>query len=387
MSTNKSVSKFSNCYGCGVCSITCPVNAISFTIKDGFFHISVDNSVCIDCGKCLKTCSYNLFSSPLQSEIFGSYSAWSRNEETRFTSTSGGILYEISKSAIARGYKVLGVRYDYSKNIAKHFIFDSFEDLALATGSKYIQSYTLEALVELTMTDKYVVIGLPCMIASLRRYIESRNLQANFFLIDFFCHGVPSYTFYWKYLDYLRYQIGDISSIKFRSKRCGWQNSTSIEAVGSKGEYFRMMSKGDIFFNFFLRNRCLNPVCYDSCHFKATSSLADIRVGDFWGTKYSKNNQGINSVLTFTPKGEELLSHIQDSCVINKEPITEVLRGQMKTNAVRSKSYNLVSILLSKNYPLRLIAFLADIIDDTASLPKRFLYYWHRLPYKIHLKK
>ncbi len=387
MSTNKSVSKFSNCYGCGVCSITCPVNAISFTLKDGFFHISVDDSLCIDCGKCLKTCSYDLFSSPQQSEVCGSYSAWSRDDETRYTSTSGGILYEISKSAISRGYKVVGVRYDYSKNIAKHFIFDSLDGLALASGSKYIQSYTLEALVELTTTDKYVVIGLPCMIASLRRYIESKNLQSNFILIDFFCHGVPSYTFYWKYLDYLRNQIGDISSIKFRSKRCGWQSSTSIEAIGSEGEYFRMMSEGDIFFNFFLRNRCLNPVCYDSCYYKATSSLADIRVGDFWGTKYSKNNQGINSVLTFTSKGEELLSHIQDSCVINKEPTTEVLKGQMKTNAVRSKSYKIVSILLSQNYSLRFIAFLADIIDNTASLPKRFLYYWHRLPYKLHLKK
>ena len=387
MSTNKSVSKFSNCYGCGVCSITCPVNAISFTLKDGFFHISVDDSLCIDCGKCLKTCSYDLFSSPQQSEVCGSYSAWSRDDETRYTSTSGGILYEISKSAISRGYKVVGVRYDYSKNIAKHFIFDSLDGLALASGSKYIQSYTLEALVELTTTDKYVIIGLPCMIASLRRYIEIKNLQSNFILIDFFCHGVPSYTFYWKYLDYLRNQIGDISSIKFRSKRCGWQSSTSIEAIGSEGEYFRMMSEGDIFFNFFLRNRCLNPVCYDSCHFKATSSLADIRVGDFWGTKYSKNNQGINSVLTFTSKGEELLSHIQDSCVINKEPTTEVLKGQMKTNAVRSKSYKIVSILLSHNYSLRFIAFVADIIDDTASLPKRFLYYWHRLPYKLHLKK
>lgn len=387
MSTNKSVSKFSNCYGCGVCSISCPVNAISFTLKDGFFHISVDDSLCIDCGKCLKTCSYDLFSSPQQSEVCGSYSAWSRDDETRYTSTSGGILYEISKSAISRGYKMVGVRYDYSKNIAKHFIFDSLDGLALASGSKYIQSYTLEALVELTTTDKYVVIGLPCMIASLRRYIEIKNLQSNFILIDFFCHGVPSYTFYWKYLDYLRNQIGDISSIKFRSKRSGWQSSTSIEAIGSEGEYFRMMSEGDIFFNFFLRNRCLNPVCYDSCYYKATSSLADIRVGDFWGTKYSKNNQGINSVLTFTSKGEELLSHIQDSCVINKEPTTEVLKGQMKTNAVRSKSYKIVSILLSQNYSLRFIAFLADIIDDTASLPKRFLYYWHRLPYKLHLKK
>jgi coenzyme F420-reducing hydrogenase beta subunit len=387
MSTNKSVSKFSNCYGCGVCSITCPVNAISFTLKDGYFHISVDDSLCIDCGKCLRTCSYELFSSPLQSKVCGSYSAWSRDDETRYTSTSGGILYEISKSAISSGYKIVGVRYDYSKNIAKHFIFDSIDELALATGSKYIQSYTLDALVELTTTDKYVVIGLPCMIASLRRYIESKNLQSNFILIDFFCHGVPSYAFYWKYLDYLRNQIGDISSIKFRSKRKGWQRSTSIEAIGSKGEYFRMMSEGDIFFNFFLRNRCLNPVCYDSCHFKATSSLADIRVGDFWGTKYSKNDQGINSVLSFTSKGEELLSHIQDSCVINKEPTTEVLKGQMKTNAVRSKSYKIVSILLSHNYSLRFIAFVADIIDDTASLPKRFLYYWHRLPYKLHLKK
>ena len=387
MKSGNNVSKFSNCYACGVCAITCPVNAISSILKDGFYHISVDKSVCIDCGKCLKTCSYNLFSSPLQSEVYGSYSAWSRDVETRYKSTSGGILYEISKSAISKGYKVVGVRYDYSENIAKHFIFDSLEGLALATGSKYIQSYTLEALFGLTASDKYVVIGLPCMIASLRRYIEIKNLKSDFILIDFFCHGVPSYTFYWNYLSYLRNQIGPLSSIKFRSKRYGWQNSTSIEAVGSKGEYFRMMSKGDFFFNFFLRNRCLNPVCYDSCHFKATSSLADIRVGDFWGTKYCKNEQGINSILTFTTKGEELLCHIQDACVINKEPITEVLIGQMKTNAVRSKSYKIVSFLLSNNYSLQFIAFLADIIDDTASFPQRMSYYWHRLPYKLRLKK
>ena len=61
MKSGNNVSKFSNCYACGVCAITCPVNAISSILKDGFYHISVDKSVCIDCGKCLKTCSYNLF--------------------------------------------------------------------------------------------------------------------------------------------------------------------------------------------------------------------------------------------------------------------------------------------------------------------------------------
>ena len=73
--------------------------------------------------------------------------------------------------------------------------------------------------------------------------------------------------------------------------------------------------------------------------------------------------------------------------MINKEPITEVLIGQMKTNAVRSKSYKIVSFLLSNNYSLQFIAFLADIIDDTASFPQRMSYYWHRLPYKLRLKK
>ena len=95
--------------------------------------------------------------------------------------------------------------------MAVHYIFNTIDDLSLATGSKYLQSYSLDALMQIASNDNYVVVGVPCMIASLRRYIKIKKIESNFLLIDFFCHGVPSYTFYWKYLKYLSYKVSRVS--------------------------------------------------------------------------------------------------------------------------------------------------------------------------------
>ena len=386
MVNDRSVSKFHNCYGCGICAISCPHNAITLQVKKGFYLPFVDASACTNCGSCLKYCAYENYTSPRQAIISGSYSVWSKDPVIRKNSTSGGIIYEICKNAIGQGFKILGVRYDYKKNIAKYFIIQNIEDLSLSTGSKYLQSYTLDALQNISSIEKYIVVGLPCMIASLRSYIKGKRIESNFVLIDFFCHGVPSYTFYWKYYKYLCGKIGTISSIKFRSKREGWQNSTAVEAVGSKGEYFNMMSKGDLFFNFFLGNRCLNDACYDGCCFKGNSSLADIRVGDFWGKKYSKNELGINSVLSFTPVGDCILDSVRHSCIFNDVFHKDVLRGQMKSNAKRSPSYRIVQFLLAHNCPLIIIGKIADVIDGIVSLPRKYVYYKKRLAYKYHIK-
>lgn len=383
MNNHRNISKFNHCYGCGICYISCPNNAISFHLKDGFFHPYIDTSACTNCGICLKSCSFEQYTSPCSFDTNGAYSVWSKNEVVRSTSTSGGILYEICKSAMLCGYKIIGVRYDYEKNMAVHYIFNTIDDLSLATGSKYLQSYSLDALMQIASNDNYVVVGVPCMIASLRRYIKIKKIESNFLLIDFFCHGVPSYTFYWKYLKYLNKKIGIVKSIKFRSKRKGWQNSTAVEALGSNGEYFNTMSNGDLFFSFFLGNRCLNTVCYDNCCFKSTSSLADLRVGDFWGEKYSDNKLGINSVITFTSKGEHIIECIKNSCIVNNEYLKDVIRGQMKTNAKRPASFKLVNYLLNINCPLSLIAVLSDLIDGIVSLPHRIVYLKRRLAQKL----
>ena len=375
----KNISKFSYCYGCGICYISCPNNAISFRLKDGFFQPFIKTSACTNCGICLKSCSFEQFTTPCPSISYGAYSVWSNNDFVRTTSTSGGILFEICRKAISLGYKIIGVRYDYKKNMAVHYIFNTIDDLSYATGSKYLQSYSLDALTQLEPDEHYVVIGVPCMIASLRSYLKNKKIESNYLLIDFFCHGVPSYTFYWKYLKYLSGKIGNVKSIKFRSKRKGWQNSTAVEVVGSNGEYFNTMSNGDLFYSFFLGDRCLNKVCYDNCCFKSTSSLADLRVGDFWGRKYNDNKLGINSVISFTSKGEHILECIKDSCSVNKEYLNDVISGQMKSNAKRPASFKLVQFLININCPLSLIALLSDLIDGIVSLPHRVVFLKQRL--------
>ena len=47
------------CRGCTACARTCPVNAISGTVKQP--HV-IDQTKCIKCGTCLDTCRFGAIS-------------------------------------------------------------------------------------------------------------------------------------------------------------------------------------------------------------------------------------------------------------------------------------------------------------------------------------
>ena len=47
------------CCGCGVCAVSCPKQAITMTLLDGFYKAEIDNSKCINCGLCIKICGFN----------------------------------------------------------------------------------------------------------------------------------------------------------------------------------------------------------------------------------------------------------------------------------------------------------------------------------------
>ena len=295
-----------DCFGCGLCSVVCKHGVIDMKLNQyGFFQPSIVNPMkCVDCGLCAKVCSF--LDECKETKPLYSYAGWSKDRTIVKSSTSGGVSYEIAKSLMNRGYKFCGVRYNVALERAEHYIAYNIESLRQSKGSKYLQSYTKEAFEQVDKKLKYLVIGTPCQIASFRKYINLFHCSNNFILIDFFCHGVPSYLLWRKYLKDYGSQLGTIRSASWRNKSKGWHGSYCITLEGEKDSY-QSWSTNDDFFTMFLGDACLGKACFESCKFKYNCSAADIRIGDFWGKQYQSNNDGVCSVVVFSERGNEVL--------------------------------------------------------------------------------
>ena len=358
-----------NCFGCGVCAAVCPKKIIKIELNtDGFYVPTIANSSdCTNCGLCNKVCSFKNDDAFPDKRNLRSYAAWSRNQSVREKSSSGGIAFEIGKSLIAQGYMVCGVRYNAKNKRAEHYIANTLDELVPSMGSKYIQSYTVDAFRKINRMQKYLIVGTPCQIASFRRYIRKFQCEENFVLMDFFCHGVPSYFAWEKYIREVEKKTGPIVNVSWRNKRTGWRDSwmetcdesDSYEKVdwhdsyfikikGEKGLHCSRMTQGDAFYKLFLGDQCLGKACYDSCKFKSNHSLADIRVGDAWGHIYENNDEGVSAVISFTTKGDDVV-HSCD-CEVREHSFELATEYQMKTNAKRNFSHKkLMKLLRDEN--------------------------------------
>lgn len=380
------VTSIEKCYGCGVCTVACPTGIIELSEKDGFYRPLIkDNEKCLRCSLCLKNCSF--ISGACNSKAPEMcFVAWSKDKGIRRTSTSGGIIYELLKHFVSKGSNAIVVRYNYSTNRAEHYIASNISQLEDSIGSKYIPSNFANALRLINNKDKYVVVGTPCQIASLKNYVNSKHIEKNFIFIDFFCHGVPSLKFWDKYLAGIKKKTGKVRFIRFRNKyidnitssdfksykqelNCSgesefdWSSSTNLFIYGTKGYYNSRLALNDSFYRFFLGNRCLNDCCYDSCVFKQMSSFADIRVGDIWGKTFSKNRQGASSVICFTKNGINVINSIKDRLHIKMIPYKIASEGQMCNNAKRAVSYKYVKKALNGNKNLNTIDHYASLIE------------------------
>lgn len=329
--------------------------------QNGFYRPVVEPEKCVDCGKCVATCAFGNDDAQSNQTIHA-FSAWSANAEIRRNSTSGGVLFELTRHLINNGYDAVGVKYNCENNKAEYFIAYNEESLLDSVGSKYAQAVNFDVFRDIDFDRHHIIISTPCTIASLSKFIP-KDKRDNFILVDFFCHGLPSYNLLDKYINHVENKIGYIKRFHFRSKDTGWQDSTTIKAYGTEGEYTSSLSHGDIFFKMFLRDRCLAACCYDSCRFKARHSCADIRVGDFWGTKYSDSTEGINAVFVFNERGMKAI----DCCgglVVNVVAAEDILAGQHSKCPRRAKSYSYVMKNLPTNVPLSRISRNADIIDS-----------------------
>ncbi len=370
----KNISTIYDCYGCGVCALSCPKKIIEIKEnKDGFYSPVVKkNSECISCGICIDVCSF-LKNTPCQTSdpLINVYAARSFDDYILKMSSSGGISFEIGKYGLKNNYKICACTYDTEKNIAKHIICENKSKLEQTFGSKYIPSYTYDAFANLNRTDKFIVIGTPCQIDSLRRWSQKFKCEQNYIFIDLFCHGVPSILMYKKYYECVKKRIGEIKHVYFRNKDYGWHKSCHTKIKGENCEYldnpFNPI-KG-IFFSAFLSDFILSKSCY-KCKYKHTHSAADIRIGDYWGDKYKDNEEGTNLVYVFTEKGQRTINAIRDNIYISEENFGAGLKNQPSKPPPFPLLYNFILQLYRLPIPIHQINFFSHFIVNTSDLKR-----------------
>lgn len=365
------------CFGCGLCMISCKHDVISMQLNSrGFYVPYIKNSQnCTGCGMCLKVCNYKTTDKPIFSQPLSAYAAWNKDNHIRRISSSGGMAFALCSYLMSNGYKICAVKYDSSTSTAKHYISDTLDNLMYSLGSKYLQSDVTQAFKEIDPTKKYAIIGTPCQIDMWRRYLRLIKKEGNFILIDFFCHGIPSYNVWRKYLKEKRFFINTSSEISFRDKKEGWHKSWNICAYKSNNDvmtgnsYYRSTRESnDGFYFMFLSNVALNPACYSDCKYKYLNSSADIRLGDLWGNKFKTNEEGVSAVLTFTERGDKLLNNI--NAHLEEYPAEVVCEGQMKSCVAKPWYYRIVQKALKA--PFIRISFI-----------KKFVIYDEIIKYKI----
>ncbi|UKK59573.1 Coenzyme F420 hydrogenase/dehydrogenase, beta subunit C-terminal domain [Prevotella communis] len=383
-----------NCYGCGVCAAGCPKGIIDIKLnKEGFYEPSItEPDKCIACGICLDICAFSNPERAVNNQPINSFASWSNDDRIRRKCSSGGIGFEIAKSFVDKGYKVVACRYNVEKERAEHYIAQTIEDLVQSTGSKYIQSYTLDAFKEINKKEKYLVVGTPCQIDSFRRYIQKFKCEGNFVLMDFFCHCVPS-MFAWKaYTKMQEKKVGKITYASWRNKfEYGWHDSWIMGIDGKntsepidwhdsynvlireKESFIKSrMSQGDLFYKLFLGDIALGVQCQTACKYKYDKSSADIRIGDLWGNTYKKDEKGVSALIAFTEKGMKIIGELKDVTLV-EHPFDVVAEGQMKSNARAKEMKPIVMHMLKRDAPLdgilfRLTLFTQRVITKLISL-------------------
>lgn len=302
------------CSGCSACSAVCPKAAIGLEMDPvGFLTARVDDSLCVNCGLCVKVCSR------FDAEITGTdlrnsklYALQSADPETVKRCSSGGLAHELALAAIRGGGKALGALYDLTTNRVRHEIVGTEAGIGELDGSKYLQSNPQQAFTELLASAKndpaarFTVFGTPCQIAGLAMAGEQLGIRDQLLLVEIFCHGVPSDKLWDAQLTRMRKKLHTerFDSVQFRYKKDDWHSYCL--RTEANGKTFYGTRERAFFWQVFFENVLLGDACM-SCRLRKEISLADLRIGDYWGRRFQSRSDGVSAAFACTTRGEAAL--------------------------------------------------------------------------------
>lgn len=322
----KTICETNKCNGCMACISVCPCKCISIKDEISAYNAVINQTVCINCKNCEKVCPK--LSPPEKRKPYMWKQGWAKSD-VRQNAASGGIASEIMRNFVLSGGYVASCLFKKGK-----FVFEITKDLETVkrfAGSKYVKSNPIgiyEKIKEQLKTHKVLFIGLPCQVAALKKVVKN---QENLYTIDLICHGTPSPKVLQYYLKEHKVELNSIDEIRFRNHN-SFQLTSNCKIFNPEGVDDYLLS--------FLSTSIYTENCY-SCNYASFERVADITLGDSWGTEYQDEiGNGISLVLCQTKKGEELLENgcmsLMDVNIENAIKANTQLREPAKISPARS---------------------------------------------------
>ena len=217
------------CTGCSACANICPADAVSMKKDSAGFAYPHIGKECIDCNACERVCK-NRSIEHGHYAVPDTYAAWAKDEELRFTSTSGGAFTCLAKFIIEKKGVVYGAKYNEDL-LVEHTRAESLDQLEQLKQSKYVQSdiglVFREIKAYLESGKSVAFVGAPCQVSGLLSYLGKE--YDDLFTMDFICRGINSPKAYRSWLD----EIENIASQKavkvwFKYKINGWKRKKRL---------------------------------------------------------------------------------------------------------------------------------------------------------------
>ena len=322
-----------DCTACGACAFVCPKHCIVMQEDNmGLAYPVLDDTDCISCKRCQKVCPVL---SPIEyHEPRKAYAAWSRVEEERRTSASGGIAAEVYKAALNEGCHIAGAKQNEDFTVTLQ-ASDSADAIAGFKNSKYVCSsaYSLFPQIKdlLKHGAKVVVIGLPCQIAALRKIFRDDD---KLLLMDVVCHGTTPHTYLMQHIHALEQKAGQKAvRMSFRDPYT-YTYTFTFTLYNSDGQLFyaQRTKDGDTYQFGYHRTVTYRENCYH-CRFARDKRISDVTLSDYKGlgrlAPCSYGATKVSSVLVNTAKGEDFVKKlIADERIIAEErPVREPIEG------------------------------------------------------------
>lgn len=293
----RTVCKTNKCVGCHACEELCPKNAIRIEDHAEYMNAVIDEASCIDCKICDRVCQVNY---PLEKKSqVAWFQGWSKNDEVRKKSSSGGLAAELSRTVVNEGGVVCSCKFEngeFGFKFAK-----SIEELKGFAGSKYVKSNPAGVYKEIRKylnSDRMVLfIGLPCQCAAVKK-ATAQSKKGQLYTVDLICHGTPSPKTLNTFMKQYGCDLKQIQSIRFRDKGkfSLEQNEMHIVTPGTM----------DCYSIAFLNGLIYTENCYE-CAYADSKRITDLTIGDSWGTELPSDGKGISLVLCNTEQGKELV--------------------------------------------------------------------------------
>lgn len=261
------------------------------------------------------------------------YALWSKNENIRYHSTSGGAFTEFAKIIIADGGKVAGAEYN-NECMVVHVLVSDIEGLERLRQSKYLASNLNNIYREIKdVLNSGIEVGFcgsPCQVAGLYSFLgkEYKNLTT----IDFICRGMNSPKAYRAWLNEIETQEkSKAKKVWFKYKDGGWKTSPTRTRVDFEDGHYKVYEndKNLFMYGYLSSNLYIKPSCGD-CKFKGVPRLSDITLADFWGVeKKFDDDKGTSLVLVNSEKGRELFERVKENVHYYKRDFSEIFAGNI----------------------------------------------------------